>query len=68
MVKIVWSELAVSDLEAIHQYVSRDSRYYASRLIEKIINRVDQLGAFPASGRVVPEFGKENIRELIEGG
>ncbi|MCX6323321.1 MAG: type II toxin-antitoxin system RelE/ParE family toxin, partial [Sphingobacteriales bacterium] len=37
------------------------------RLVEKIIERVDQLQNFNKSGRVVPEFNSEAIRELIEG-
>lgn len=55
------------DLRIIHEYISKDSKFYADRFIEKIINRVDQLESFPNSGRVVPEFNLENIRELLEG-
>jgi toxin ParE1/3/4 len=67
MVKIVWTNLAIEDLKSIHSYISRDSKTYADRFIEKLTARVDQLENFPSSGRVVPEFGKDNIRELIEG-
>jgi plasmid stabilization system protein ParE len=35
--------------------------------VTKLIDRVDQLENNPQSGRVVPEFGKEDIRELIVG-
>lgn len=67
MVKVVWTELAIEDLKAIHTYVSQDSKFYADRLIETLISRVDQLEAYPQSGRIVPEFRKEILRELIEG-
>lgn len=67
MVKIVWTDLAIEDLKIIHDYIVQDSRLYADRFISKLINRVDQLENFPTSGRIVPEFGNENIRELIEG-
>lgn len=67
MVTIIWTELAIDDLQSIHEYISKDSKIYADRLIEKIINRVDQLKEFPRSGRVVSEFNSEIIRELIEG-
>jgi toxin ParE1/3/4 len=67
MVKIVWTQIAIEDLQLIHEYISKDSKLYAERLIEKIIERVDQLETFPKSGRVVPEFETETIRELIEG-
>lgn len=67
MVKIVWTELALGDLKSIHDYISNDSKGYADKIIEKLINRVDPLEAFPKSGRKVPEFDSETIRELIEG-
>lgn len=67
MVKLIWTEFAVEDLRLIHEYISRDLKRYADRFIEKLINRIDQLESFPKSGRVVPEFNLESIRELIEG-
>ena len=67
MVKVIWSEFALGDLKSIHDYISRDSKGYADKFIEKVYNRVDQLETFPESGRIVPEFDMETIRELIEG-
>ncbi len=67
MVKVLWTELALTDLKSIHEYISKDSKSYADKFIDKIIGRVDQLEAFPKSGRKVPEFDSEIIRELIEG-
>jgi toxin ParE1/3/4 len=67
MVKIVWTEFALEDLKSIHGYISKDSKIYADRFIEKLISRVDQLENNPESGRIVPEFNIEIIRELIEG-
>ena len=67
MVKVVWTEFALEDLKAIHEYISQDSKAYADKFIEKLINRVDQLENFAKSGRSVPEFNSETIRELVEG-
>jgi addiction module RelE/StbE family toxin len=67
MAKITWSALAIEDLKNIYDYILIDSKIYADRIVEKIINRVDQLSLFPKSGRIVPEFENESIRELIEG-
>ncbi|MBK7303932.1 MAG: type II toxin-antitoxin system RelE/ParE family toxin [Saprospiraceae bacterium] len=67
MVKVVWTKLALDDLKIIHTSISLDSTSYAGRFIDKLLNRVRQLENFPRSGRIVPEFGIENIRELIEG-
>lgn len=66
MAKIIWSELALDDLKNIHDYISKDSMIYANRVIEKIIQRIDQLENFPKSGRVVPELNNNSIRELIQ--
>ena len=67
MVNVIWTEVAIEDLRLIHEYISKDSGFYADRFAEKIITRVKQLENFPKSGRVVPEFNSPIIRELIEG-
>lgn len=67
MVKVIWTDLAIEDLKSIHEYISKDSKFYGDRFVTKLIKRVDQLEKHPQSGRIVPEFGKENVRELIEG-
>ena len=67
MVKVIWTQHAINDLKIIHEFISLDSKQYADKVINKVIDRVDQLEAFPQSGRVVPEFDKDEIRELIEG-
>jgi len=66
--KLVWTEPAVADLQAIHDYISRDSEVYAAHFIETIIESAERLPQFPKLGRVVPEDGAESIRELIVGG
>jgi addiction module RelE/StbE family toxin len=67
MVKVVWTVFAIEDLKSIHDYISKDSKVYASRFVEKLMSRVDQLETNPKSGRIVPEFNIETLRELIEG-
>lgn len=52
--RIKWSEPALVDLEEIRDYIAKDSEYYATRLVEKIIQAVEALERFPAMGRVVP--------------
>jgi plasmid stabilization system protein ParE len=64
--KLEWSNFAVSDLELIKEYVSRDSEFYAARLVERVIQSVEILSSFPHIGRYVPEAeGIPNIREVI---
>ncbi len=64
---IVWTPQAVEDVEAIHRYVARDSVRYADLLVERIVEAIERVGAFPLSGRVVPEIGDEAIREVVHG-
>lgn len=63
--KITWSLKSVENLDDISNYISKNSPLYAPVFIQKIIKSVDRLIEFPLSGRVVPEFNDENIRELI---
>lgn len=67
MAKIVWTKRSVKDLKLVFDYISLDSSIYATRFINRIILRVDQLESFPESGRIVPEMDDPTIRELIEG-
>lgn len=67
MVKVIFTEQALSDIDDIATYISYDSVYYASLQVEKFFNKVQLLVQFPLTGRVVPETNVKSIRELIEG-
>jgi addiction module RelE/StbE family toxin len=63
--KIIWSEQSLDDLQAVYDYISRDSSYYASNTIDKLISSADRLSDYPESGRIVPEVADPSIREII---
>jgi toxin ParE1/3/4 len=63
-----WSPRAIADVDAIAGYISRDSATYASAIVSKILAATRNLGTFPQSGRMVPEFSDEAIREKIVAG
>jgi len=63
--KLIWTDPSVEDLRSIRDYIARDSDYYAADLVEHLILFVERLLQLPRLGRVVPEAGDENIRELI---
>jgi len=63
--RIVWSRRAFQDLEAIASYIAQDSPAYASVVVRTIINQIKTLSRFPRSGRKVPEFDDEDLRELL---
>lgn len=63
--RIAWSRRAFQDLEAIVSYIAQDSAAYASIVLKTIISQTKTLARFPRSGRIVPEFADENIREVF---
>jgi len=67
MVKIRWSNKSLYDLKNIFDYIAQDSKKYANIHVKRIKLRTQQLKIQPLSGRKVPEFNDENVRELIEG-
>lgn len=62
---VIWSIPARNDLKQIYDYISKDSKYYATNVAQQIISRANNLNKFPEIGRVVPEIGDVNVREII---
>lgn len=60
---IRWSPEAVEDLESIAEYIARDSRFYASAVVSKIMATTVKIFEQPLIGRIVPEVGDVEIRE-----
>lgn len=54
--QVMWSPTALEDIEAIANYISRDSVSYASTVVRRIINSTRNLESFPFAGRIVPEL------------
>lgn len=67
MIRIVWTEPAISDLDSLYAYIARDSEVYADAVITEIFDSVDRLICFPLSGRIVPEIDDGNTREIVVG-
>ena len=63
--KIRWSPRAVSNLEDICNYITKDSEHYASVFAKKVNAIIESIPQFPKAGRIVPEYGDENLREKI---
>ena len=62
---IRWTEKASSDALGIFDYIADQSLAYAESVYERILERPVQLTVHPESGSVVPEFGRDDIRELF---
>lgn len=63
--RVAWSRRALNDVESIAEYIAADSPAYAGIVVKKIVSQTRMLAKFPRSGRKVPEFDDENVRELI---
>lgn len=64
--KLHWTQAALADLEAVEAYISRHSPRYSLGMIERIFDRANQLDDHPLLGAVVPEYGDNSIREVLE--
>ena len=64
--RVVWTNAADSNLQATYDYIAQTSADYARRTVERITARSRQIGAFPMSGRTVPEFQVGQLREVFE--
>lgn len=65
MTEVRWTEEATENLEAIKAFISEDSPAYALAVTDRLFRAAGQLTSFPDSGRMVPERGRPEIRELV---
>jgi toxin ParE1/3/4 len=65
--KVHWTETAEAHLDAIYAYIAQDSKTYALRTVDRMTRRSQQIGTFPLSGRKVPEYEMDQIREVFSG-
>lgn len=60
--KVVWTALAIGDLDAIRRYVEVDDPRAAARVSRSILRATEQLGVTPFVGRAGRVI---NTRELV---
>jgi len=63
--RLIWSPRSLADLEGIREHIASDSELYAGLVVSRLVAAPSRLLEFPESGRMVPEFGRPNLRELI---
>lgn len=61
--RVIWSQESLDDIDAIADYISRDSPYHGQRVVEEIFELARSIQEHPRIGRVVPEFKNERVRE-----
>jgi toxin ParE1/3/4 len=64
--RVHWTQNAIGHLTNIYEYIALNSPTYAKGMVDKVTRRTEQIADQPLSGRKVPEYQSEEIRELIE--
>lgn len=60
---LIWSDEAIDDIDAIAQFIARDSQHHARRVVDALFALGDAIAEHPLAGRIVPEFGNRQVRE-----
>jgi len=66
MAEIVWSEPALSDLDAIADYIALENPGAAAALVARVFAHVEQLANHPESGNRPQELKRSRYRQLVE--
>ena len=66
MAQVTWTEPALSDLDAIGDYIALQNPEAAALLVARIIEHVGQLEAHPESGSKLVELKRSRYRQIIE--
>jgi toxin ParE1/3/4 len=66
MAEIIWTEPALSDLDAIADYIALDKPDGAQQLVRRVFQHVEQLSNHPKSGSRPPELKGWRYRQIVE--
>ncbi len=65
MAELRWTLSATEDLRLLEEWIAKDSPLNAVDFIDRLVASAEKLTSSPLIGRLVPEFSKEGLRELI---
>jgi plasmid stabilization system protein ParE len=60
-----WTARARRDLDDIGDFIARDDRRAARRWLRKLQEKAEAAAAAPHAGRIVPEVGRDDVREVL---
>ena len=66
MAQIVWTEPALTALDAIADYIALDDPGAAQGLVRRVFQHVEQLADHPRSGARPPELKRSRYRQITE--
>ena len=67
MVKVIWTDQSIEDINNIAEFIAKDSFKYAQIQVNTFFDLALLLEKSPRMGRRVPETNDDSIRELITG-
>jgi plasmid stabilization system protein ParE len=65
MARVIWTEPALQDLDAVADIISLDKPLAAKRFVQRVFARIDQLANHPESGSVPRELRGSTYRQLV---
>lgn len=65
--KVLWTDAAIAQLQAIYTYLAETSPEYALRLVDRLTKRSIQIATFLFQAGCCRSFELNQIRELHEG-
>lgn len=65
MARVIWTEPALQDLDAIADIISLDKPLAAKRFVQRVFERIDQLADHPGSGSLPRELRGLSYRQFV---
>ena len=66
MAQLIWTEPALSDLDAIADYIALDKSDAARAFVQRVFSQIEQLQEHPESGSIVRELPNSPYRQIVE--
>lgn len=63
--RVIWTHQARAGLDDALAYIARDSPLAASSVLAVVLETAGSLSSLSRRGRVVPELGDEDVREVF---
>ncbi len=63
--KIIWTKEVQINIKGIKDYISIDSEFYASKIINLIYFSAQKLLTFPEAGKVIYQTGLFKVRRIL---
>jgi len=66
MAELIWTEPALSDLDAMADYIALENPEAARGLVQRVFQHIEQLAEYPESGSRPRELRGSRYRQIVE--